>query len=110
MPFVTVKPEMLAMAADGLLGIGSQMSAGNAAAAGPPTGVVSAAADEVSVLMAAQFGADAAMYPAVQATTAVFDALGASGVSEDLSLDLALAQRPHPRVTQPAGVQGAGYP
>lgn len=67
MPFVTVKPEILALAADGLLGIGSQMAAGNAAAAGPTTGVIPAAADEVSALMAAQFAAHAAIYQQVSA-------------------------------------------
>jgi PE family len=75
MPFVTVEPEMLAMAADGLLGIGSQMAAGNAAAAGPTTGVVPAAADEVSALTAAQFGAHAAMYQAVSAQAATIHQL-----------------------------------
>jgi hypothetical protein len=70
MVFVTVEPEMLVMAADGLLGIGSQMAAANAAAAGPTTGVVAAAVDEVSVLTAAQFSAHAAMYQAVSAQAA----------------------------------------
>jgi PE family len=67
MPFVTVEPETLAMAADDLLGIGSQMAAGNAAAAAPTTEVVPAPADEVSALTAAQFSAHAATYQAVSA-------------------------------------------
>jgi hypothetical protein len=67
MQYVTVEPEMLAMAADGLRGIGSQLAAGNAAAAGPTTGVVAAAIDEVSTLTAAQFGAHAVIYQAVSA-------------------------------------------
>jgi PE family len=70
MSFLTVEPEMLAMAADGLLGIGSQMAAGNAAAVGPTTGLVPAAADEVSALTTAQFRAHAAMYRAVSAHAA----------------------------------------
>jgi PE family len=45
-----------------LHGIGSVVSAGNAAEAGPTAGVVPAAADEVSALRAAQFGAHAQMY------------------------------------------------
>ena len=45
-----------------LQGIGSAVSAGNAAAAGPTAGVVPAAADEVSALTAAQFAAHAQMY------------------------------------------------
>jgi len=75
MPFVTVKPEMLALAANGLLGIGSQMAAGNAAAADPTTGVIPAAADEVSALTAAQFAAHAAMYQQVSAHAAAIHQL-----------------------------------
>jgi microcystin-dependent protein len=46
------------------------MSAQNAAAAAPTTGVVPAAADEVSALTAAQFAAHAHMYQAVSAQAA----------------------------------------
>jgi len=46
------------------------MSAENAAAAAPTTGVVPAAADEVSALTAAQFAAHAQMYQAVSAQAA----------------------------------------
>ncbi len=62
MSFVTTQPESLAAAASSLAGIGSAMSAGSAAAASPTTGVVPAAADEVSVLAAAQFAAHAQVY------------------------------------------------
>ena len=62
MSYVTTQPEMLSAAAGDLHGIGSAVSAGNAAAAAPTTGVVPAAADEVSALTAAQFGAHAQMY------------------------------------------------
>jgi hypothetical protein len=55
MSYVTTHPEMLSAAAGNLQGIGAVVSAGNAAAAGPTTGVVPAAADEVSALTAAQF-------------------------------------------------------
>lgn len=48
-------------------GIGSTLSAQNAAAAAPTTGVVLAAADEVSALTAAQFAAHAQKYQAVSA-------------------------------------------
>lgn len=54
MSFVTVEPEMLPMAADGLLGIGSQIAAANAAAAGPNTRVVAPDRDDVSTLTATQ--------------------------------------------------------
>jgi len=65
MTFVTAQPEALAAAAGNLQGIGATMSAQNAAAAAPTTGVVPAAADEVSALTAAQFAAHAQMYQAV---------------------------------------------
>lgn len=70
MSFVTTHPEIMTAAALDLQGIGSEMATGNAAAAGPTTGVVPAAADEVSALIAAHFGAHAAMYQAVSAQAA----------------------------------------
>jgi PE family len=70
MSFVNAEPEMLAMAAGDLRGIGSAVSAGNAAAAAPTTGVIPAAADEVSALTAAHFAAHAQMYQAVSARAA----------------------------------------
>jgi PE family len=65
MSFVTTQPQMLSAAAGDLQGIGSVVSAANAAAAGPTTEVVPAAADAVSALTAAQFGAHAQMYQAI---------------------------------------------
>ena len=70
MSFVTTQPEALAAAAGSLQGIGSSLSAQNAAAAVPTTGVVPAAADEVSALTAAQFAAHAQLYHAVSAQAA----------------------------------------
>ena len=67
MSFVTTQPGMLAFAAGDLQSIGSAMAAGNMAAAAPTTGVVPAAADEVSALTAAQFAAHAQMYQAIGA-------------------------------------------
>ena len=67
MSFVTTQPELLTLAAANLLGIGSAMTAGNAAVAAPTIGVVPAAADEVSALTATQFAAHAQMYQAVSA-------------------------------------------
>ncbi|OBG49010.1 MULTISPECIES: PE family protein [unclassified Mycobacterium] len=67
MSFVTTQPEALAAAAGDLQSIGSALSAQNAAAAAPTTGIVPAAADEVSALTAAQFSAHAQMYQAVSA-------------------------------------------
>ena len=67
MSFVTTQPEALTTAAGTLQGLGSAMAAQNAAAAAPTTGVVPAAADEVSALTAAQFAAHASLYQAVSA-------------------------------------------
>ncbi|HYB35159.1 MAG TPA: PE family protein [Mycobacterium sp.] len=75
MSFVTTQPEALAAAAGSLHGIGSGMCAQNAAAAAPTTGVVPAAADEVSALTAAQFAAHAQMYQAVSAQAAAIHEL-----------------------------------
>jgi hypothetical protein len=86
MSFVNTQPEMLAMAASNLHGVGSAIVAQNVAAAGPTTRVIPAAADEVSALTATQFVAHAAMYQAVNAqATAVHElfvsTVGASAVS-----------------------------
>ena len=62
MSYVSALPAILASAAGELQSIGSAMAAGNMAAAAPTTGVVPAAADEVSALTAAQFAAHAQMY------------------------------------------------
>jgi PE family len=67
MSFVTTQPETLSAAATTLAGIGSTLSAQNAAAATPTTGVIPAAADEVSALTAGQFAVHAQMYQAVSA-------------------------------------------
>ena len=67
MSFVITQPELLSAAAAELAGIGSAMSAQNAAAAAPTTGIAPAAADEVSALTAAQFAAHARLYQAVSA-------------------------------------------
>lgn len=86
MSFVTTQPEALAAAARNLAGIGATMNAGSAAAATPTTGVVPAAADEVSALIAAQFAAHAQMFQAIAAQAAAIHeqfvfALGVSSAS-----------------------------
>jgi hypothetical protein len=65
MPFVTTQPEALAATAANLAGVGATMSAQNAAAAAPTTGVLPPAADEVSALAATQFAVHAQMYQAI---------------------------------------------
>ncbi|MEB4210085.1 PE family protein [Mycobacterium sp. 94-17] len=74
MSFVNTQPEALATGAAALQTLGTTMSAGNAAAAGPTTAVVPAAADEVSALTAAQFAAQGALYQQLSAqATAIND-------------------------------------
>jgi hypothetical protein len=67
MSFVNIVPEMLSAAAGNLQSIGAAVSARNAAALAPTTGLVPAAADEVSALTAMQFAAHARMYQTVSA-------------------------------------------
>src|SRR3984885_5989816 len=86
MTFVTTQPEMLTAAASQLQGIGTVLTARNAAVAAPTLGLVPAAADEVSGLTATQFSAHAALYQAVSAQAAVIheffvQVLGASAIS-----------------------------
>jgi hypothetical protein len=70
MTFVTTQPEMLTSAAGQLQGVGTAIAAQNAAIAAPTTGVIPAAADEVSALTAAQFANHAQTYQAVSAQAA----------------------------------------
>jgi hypothetical protein len=70
MSFVIAQPGALATAAGHLNAAGSVMAAQNTAAAAATTGLLPAAADEVSVLTATQFNAHANMYQAVGAQAA----------------------------------------
>jgi hypothetical protein len=86
MSFVTALPAMLASAAAELQSIGAVVAAGNTAAAAPTTGVVPAAADEVSALTAAHFTAHGVLYQELSAqATAIHElfvtTLGASAGS-----------------------------
>jgi hypothetical protein len=67
MSFVSIVPETLSVAAANLRSIGSAVSARNAAALAPTTGLVPAAADEISALTAMQFATHAQMYQTVSA-------------------------------------------
>lgn len=62
MAFLTTRPEALMAAAGVLEGVGTAMVAHNVAAAAPITGVVPAAADQVSALQATQFAAYGTLY------------------------------------------------
>jgi hypothetical protein len=68
--FVTRQPEALMISAGNLQGIGSAVSAAKGAAAARTTGVIPAAADEVSALTATQFAAHAQTYQAGSAHAA----------------------------------------
>jgi hypothetical protein len=70
MVFVTAQPESLAAAASRLQTIGSALAAQNAATATPMTGVVPAAADEVSLVTAAKFATHAQTFQALSAQAA----------------------------------------
>jgi hypothetical protein len=86
MSFVTAQPEALTYAAGKLQTLGSAMAAESAAAAAPTTGLVPAAADEVSALQATIFTAYGTLYQSVNAqATAIHElfvsTLGASAGS-----------------------------
>ncbi len=72
--YVLTAPEMLATAAANLEGIRSAISTANAAAAGPTSGVLAAAGDEVSAAIANVFGAHSREYQAVIKQAAAFHA------------------------------------
>ncbi len=72
MSFVIAAPEMVTDAATNLVKIGSTISAANAAAATPTSGLLAAGADEVSVAVATMFGAHAKAYQALSAQAAAF--------------------------------------
>lgn len=59
MPFVFAAPDVVAAAATDLAGIESAIRAANSAAAAPTTGLLPAAADEISAAITALFGANA---------------------------------------------------
>ncbi len=72
MSFIIAAPEMLTDAAKGLAGIGSRISAANAAAAAPTTGVLAAAADEVSAAVATMLSQHGVAYQALCEQVAAF--------------------------------------
>ncbi|WP_459797650.1 PE family protein, partial [Mycobacterium riyadhense] len=67
MSYVYAVPEMINAATADLAGIGSAVSAANAAAAFSTTAVVAAGSDEVSAAIAAVFGSHAQEYQALSA-------------------------------------------
>ena len=70
MSYVLATPEWLSTAADDLAGIGSAVTAANAAAATSTTSLLAAGADEVSTCIAGLFGAHGLEFQAVTAQAA----------------------------------------
>ena len=72
MSFMSVVPEVMTDAAGNFASLGSTISAAHAAAAAPTTGVLAAAADEVSTAIAATFSQHASAYQVLSAQAAAF--------------------------------------
>jgi len=72
MSFMLAEPGALVSAASDVAGIGSTLSTAHAVAAAPTTGVLAAAADEVSTQIAALFSQHAQSYQQLSARAAVF--------------------------------------
>jgi PE family len=72
MSWVIAAPEYVAAAANDLAGIADTLGSANAAAAFPTGAVLAAGADEVSVGIAAMFGAHAQAYQAISQQAALF--------------------------------------
>ena len=105
MSFVIAAPEMVTSAATDLASIGSTISAANAAAAAPTTGVLAAAEDEVSAAIASLFSGHGQAFQALSAQAAAFHAqfvqtLNAAGAR----------MRPPRRLSVAVGGGGAGRP
>ncbi|AXN42294.1 putative PPE family protein PPE42 [Mycobacterium marinum] len=74
MSYVVAQPPAIAAAATELAGIGSALSEATAAAAGPTTAILSAAADEVSTAIAQLLGTFGAEYQGISTQLAAFHA------------------------------------
>ncbi|OBK52033.1 PecA family PE domain-processing aspartic protease [Mycobacterium sp. 1081908.1] len=74
MSFLLAVPEVMSDATTSLASIGSTVSAAQAAAAAPTTGVLAAAGDEVSTAIAAMFSQYASAYQALSAQAGTFHA------------------------------------
>ena len=75
MSFVRTYPEHLAAAAGNLQSLGAAFNVGTADAAGPITGVVPAAVDEVSILTAMQFSIHGQRFQELSAQAARIQAM-----------------------------------
>ncbi|OBF63650.1 hypothetical protein A5787_01140 [Mycobacterium sp. 852002-50816_SCH5313054-b] len=112
MSFLTTQPEVLTYAAGKLQTLGSAMSAESAAAAASTTGLVPAAADEVSALQATIFAAYGSLYQSVNdQATAIHElfvnTLGASAGSYMSTESLNSVATASPFSQQVSGLFGA---
>lgn len=82
MSFLTTLPDLLLAAAGQLQSIGSAVTAANSTAAFPITGVVPAAADEVSAVTAATFAAYGQQYQAISAQASMIHEQFVSALGE----------------------------
>jgi PE family len=96
MSFVITAPEALTAAASDIAGIGSNLTSAHAAAAAPTTGVLAAAADEVSEQIAALFSAHGQGYQRLSAQAAAlhdqFVQTLTSGASQYAAAEASAAQ------------------
>jgi hypothetical protein len=74
MSFVIATPDLVQAAAQDLAGIGSSLEEATSTAAGPTTGIVAPAQDEVSVAIASLFGNHAQEFQALSARAQAFHA------------------------------------
>jgi hypothetical protein len=95
--FVVMAPETLTAGAGNLAGIGSTLEQATTAAAGPTTGIATAAADEVSIAVSQLFGTYGREFQAVSTEAAEFHAefvrLLNGGAAAYLSAEIANAEQ-----------------
>jgi hypothetical protein len=95
--FVVMAPETLTAVAGNLAGIGSTLAQATTAAAGPTTGIATAAADEVSIAVSQLFGTYGREFQAVSTEAADFHAefvrLLNGGAAAYLSAEIANAEQ-----------------
>ncbi|OBK28545.1 PE-PGRS family protein [Mycobacterium asiaticum] len=97
MSFVTASPDLVSAAAGQLAGIRSSLGAAVETAAGPTTGIATAAADEISLAISRVFGTYGQEFQALNAQAASFNAefvrLLNGGATAYLEAEIANAQR-----------------
>jgi len=111
MAYVLTQPRALAAAAANVAGVGSALNEANVTAAGPTTGVLAAAADEVSAATATLFSSYARGYQALTKQAAAFHdefarVLAAAGNFRRDLRDRSLALVPAPNRHDDVGAGG----